>query len=255
MDAVNYKTIRVRLQEPTCFIQLYRPDGNNSINETMIAECREVLRLCEKAVTIVVIEGLPQSFCLGADLRDVQPVSSQSGGQDPQYLYELWQALALGPFVSVAYVRGRVSAGGVGFVAASDIVLADGTAVFALSELLFGLCPACVWPFLVRRVGFQRAQYLALTTQSISAEQAQNWGLVDMYDPQADRVLQRHLVRLKCLSKAAIRRYKEYVADVDDLIGRMKSNALRVSRGAFSDADNVRGIRRYVDKGLYPWER
>nr|WP_269820011.1 enoyl-CoA hydratase-related protein [Bacillus velezensis] len=42
---------------------------------------------------------------------------------------------------------GVANAGGIGFVAASDIVIADDTAVFSLSELLFGLFPAMVLPF------------------------------------------------------------------------------------------------------------
>jgi polyketide biosynthesis enoyl-CoA hydratase PksH len=250
---MNYQTIRVHCQEPVCFIQLHRPDKNNTINGVLIEECRSVLTACEEACKVVVLEGLKDSFCLGADLTEVS-ASAEGHEQDPQGLYELWRQLALGSYVSVAHVRGRVSAGGMGFVSAADIVIADDTARFGLSELLFGLCPACVWPFLVRRVGFQRAQYLALSTRSISAEQGLVWGLVDIHERQEGQALQREITRLKCLPKDAIRRYKRYMGEVDDLITRIKPIALRTSQAAFLDPDNVFRIRRYVEKGLYPWE-
>jgi len=62
----------------------------------------------------------------------------------------LWLRLATVRTVTISHVRGKANAGGIGFVAASDIVLADETAQFSLSELLFGLYPACVLPFLIR---------------------------------------------------------------------------------------------------------
>lgn len=81
--------------------------------------------------------------------------------------------------IIVAKVQGKVNAGGIGLVAGSDLVVADNEASFALSELLFGLLPAMVLPFLIQRVGLQRAKLLALTTQPIQAAEAQRWGLVD----------------------------------------------------------------------------
>jgi len=53
--------------------------------------------------------------------------------------------------VVIAKVEGKVNAGGVGLVAASDIVVAHTQATFGLSEALFGLLPACVMPFLIRK--------------------------------------------------------------------------------------------------------
>src|SRR5207248_3090020 len=129
-------------------------------------------------------------------------------------LYELWLQIATAPFVTVAHLRGKTNAGGVGFVAACDIALADATATFSLSELLFGVYPACVMPFLIRRIGFQRAHYLTLMTQPIAVEQAHRWGLVDAYETQSDGLLRKHLLRLRCLSKVAIRRYKGYMTEL-----------------------------------------
>ena len=161
------------------------------------------------------LSGSPEVFCLGADFKAIAGRTKNGYKDDgPGPMYDLWLRLATGPYVTISHVRGKANAGGVGFVAASDIVLADETAQFSLSELLFGLYPACVLPFLIRRIGFQKAHYLTLMTQPISAMQACEWGLVDVCEPQSNSLLQRHLQRLRRLSKTAIRRYKTYMNQI-----------------------------------------
>jgi 3-carboxymethyl-3-hydroxy-acyl-[acp] dehydratase len=152
-------------------------------------------------------------------------------------------------------VRGKANAGGIGFVAASDIVLADDTAQFSLSELLFGLYPACVLPFLVRRVGFQKANYLTLMTQPISAKLACEWGLVDALEPVSEVLLRRHLQRLRRLSKTAIRRYKTYVSRISVPLQDLRSAAVAANREILSDASNLQAITQYVEQGIFPWEK
>ncbi|MGZ8779003.1 MAG: enoyl-CoA hydratase-related protein, partial [Thermoanaerobaculia bacterium] len=131
---------------------------------------------------------------------------------------------------------------------------ADETAQFSLSELLFGLYPACVLPFLVRRIGFQKAHYLTLMTQPIQAKQACDWGLVDAVEPQSEALLRRHLQRLRRLSKPAIRRYKSYMSGVGMPVRDLRSAAIAGNLEVFTDAENLRAITRYVERGLFPWE-
>jgi polyketide biosynthesis enoyl-CoA hydratase PksH len=254
---MSYQTIRVRFQEPICFIQFHRPERNNTINAELIDECHQSLDQCEESITVVVLEGTPEMFCFGADFQGMfeEMGRGQSQEHDPAPMYDLWERLATGPFITIAHVRGKANAGGVGFVAASDIALADETAQFGLPELLFGLLPACVLPFLVRRVGFQKAHYLTLTTQPISAQQAHAWGLVDAYEKQSESLLRKHLLRLRRISKTSIRQYKKYLSESNDLIAQLKPLALATNREAFSDTRNLAGIARYVEKGLFPWEQ
>ncbi|MNK45059.1 putative polyketide biosynthesis enoyl-CoA hydratase PksH [compost metagenome] len=253
---MNYQTLQVRYQGPICFIRFHRPEANNTINDRFVQECLDILTICEDTANVVVLEGLPEVFCFGADFQELQEKWSSRPNEihDPEPLYRVWLKLALGPYVSVAHVRGKVNAGGIGFVAASDIVLADETAQFSLSEMLFGLYPACVLPFLTRRVGFQRAHYLTLTTQQISAPQAAAWGLVDAYEAQSDGLLRKHLLRLRRLSKTGITSYKAYAASLDDGLQSAKVQALNANKMMFSEPRNQEGIMRYVNTGKFPWE-
>jgi polyketide biosynthesis enoyl-CoA hydratase PksH len=254
---MSYKTLQVRFEEPVCFVKLYRPESANAINDVMVEEFHKVLELYEETMTVLVLEGLPDNFCTGADFQGIhaQMASGRRDGQDPEPLYELWLRLAAGSFVTISHVRGKANAGGVGFVAASDIVIADHTAQFSLSELLFGLFPACVLPFLIRRIGFQKANYLTLMTQPISSRQALDWGLVDALDENSGTLLRKHLLRLKCLSKTGISRYKKYINKLDQSLSMYKPLAVAANKELFSDPDNLERIYRYIEKGQLPWEK
>ena len=251
---MNYQTVKVRFEEKICFLQLHRPEANNTINGLLIEECNQVLTTCEESITILVLEGLPEVFCFGADFQGMA-TEQPNGENNPEPLYDLWSKLTTGPYVTMAHVRGKANAGGIGFVAASDIVLADQTAQFSLSELLFGLMPACVLPFLIRRIGFQKAHYMTIMTQPISVQQAHTWGLVDAYEDQSASLLRKHLLRLRCLSKTGISRYKRYMNELYDSLNKSKSAALAANREVFSDPRNLEGIVRYVETGQFPWEK
>ena len=251
----DFQTLRIRRQGPVCTIQMYRPDANNTINGELIAEMHQALDEAARLEhTIVVIEGLPEVFCFGADFGAVNERGAERIQQDPEPLYELWHKLAAGPYITVAQVRGKVNAGGVGFVAACDIVLADGSARFSLSELLFGLIPACVMPFLIRRVGYQKAHYLTTMTQPISAPQALAYGLVDAHEEQGDGLLRKHLLPLRRLSHKTIVRYKAFMNEVQPLSQAARNVALTTNRQVFSDPQNIAAIERYVTSGTFPWE-
>jgi polyketide biosynthesis enoyl-CoA hydratase PksH len=237
----------------------------------MVVELSEVLNRLDESVTVLVLEGLADVFCFGADFAALREASLADTGTDaaaariasrersvaldPERLYDLWTRLVTGPFIVVSHVRGKATAGGVGFVAGSDIVIADETALFSLSELLFGLMPACVVPFLVRRIGFQRLHYMTLTTQPVGVAQAAAWGLVDAYEADSVSLLRTHLLRLRRVSRTGIARYKRFFAALGGSIEDDRAKALAANRQVFSDPENLAGIVRYVETGAFPWER
>ncbi|MFF2651023.1 enoyl-CoA hydratase/isomerase [Streptomyces sp. NPDC058045] len=256
--------ILVRHQGQVCRVRFNRPEAQNAINDAVIHELHTLFDACEKdGTTVVVLEGDEEAFCVGADFTSFTAPEPDPGATpvdtpaeyDPSPLYDLWLRMATGPWITLSHVRGQVNAGGVGFVAASDIVIADTTATFGLSELLFGLYPAMVLPFLVRRVGFQRANYLTLTTRAVDARQATEWGLVDRSAERSGPLLAQHLGRLSKLSGDGIARYKRFVSAEIAPLGRHREAAIAANREIFSDAANLRRITEFVEHGIHPWER
>jgi polyketide biosynthesis enoyl-CoA hydratase PksH len=250
---MSFRTLKVRIEPPVYVIRIDRPDAGNSINRALVEEFSRALNECEAdSIHVVVVEGSADVFCAGADFADY--AVDESNAVDPQALYDVWERVASGPFISVAHVQGKATAGGVGFAAACDVVLASRSAQFSLTELLFGLYPACVLPFLSRRVGFQRAHYMTLTTKPVSAEQALQWGLADECDADSDALLRKLLLRLRRLPKAGIRNYKAYAVSLNPIIAQSRPGAVEANRELFADPVNRAAVRRFVESGLFPWE-
>jgi polyketide biosynthesis enoyl-CoA hydratase PksH len=251
----QYRTIRTRIESSVLFLQLYRPEARNAINSVLVEECNTALDKHLETINVVVLEGLPEVFSVGADFEEVlEKPARQGAAPSAEALYNLWSRLSDGPYVSVAHVRGKTTAGGVGFVAACDVVFGDLTAQFTMSEMLFGLYPACVLPFLARRIGLQKASFMTLTTQTVAVEIARAWGLVDACDRDSDRLMARYLARMKLLKRDTIRRYKDYARTVVGDPALCKQRALAENSAMFVDSENVASIFRYVELGLMPWE-
>lgn len=254
----EYSTILVRTDGVLGFIRFNRPEAGNTINAQLVADCMAALDALEQSASVIVLEGDAQVFCNGADFNAVvaqNEDASRDPAHDPAATYDLWTRLANGPFISVASVAGRANAGGVGFAAACNIVVAGPRAEFSLSEMLFGLLPACVMPFLVRRTGMQRAQYMTLMTRGFNAAQALQWGLVDACDGEDGLVLRKHLARLRCLGKPAIAQYKRYVAALEPSLAASRTLALATNRDVFSDQRNLDAIAHFVTSGHFQRER
>ncbi|MFH9613912.1 enoyl-CoA hydratase/isomerase [Streptomyces pratensis] len=258
LNPAGYDTVKVRFENEICFLQLHRPEAGNTINTRLVEECADVVRFAEEHAKVLVLEGLPEVFCWGADFGEIAAGEGDGGtadeGSPATALYDLWLSLAFGSFVSVAHVRGKVNAGGLGFVAACDIVVCADTVTFSLSELLFGLMPACVLPFLIRKVGLAKSNFITLMTQPFTAQQAVEWQLVDSSAENSDNLLRRHLLRLRYLPKTGVTRYKKYLRNLDDILLASRDKAVAANKEVFSDEENLRKIERYVKTGQFPWE-
>jgi len=161
-----------------------RPARRNAIGggmgEALDAALAELAR--DRAARVVVLRGAGGHFCAGLDLAEVAegtPEERLAAGHARNAAYGArLHALAALPQVVVAAVEGAAHAGGLGFVAAADIALADGTARFAAPEVRRGLVPAQILPWLVRRMGRAAAARLVLEGDVIGAEEAARAGLV-----------------------------------------------------------------------------
>jgi polyketide biosynthesis enoyl-CoA hydratase PksH len=141
-----------------------------------------------------------------------------------------------------------------GFVAACDLALADSDAEFALSELLFGLMPACVLPFLIKRIGRQKAHSMTLMTSSINVHEAHRIGLVDAFAEDSNDLLRKWLLRLTRLEKSAVYRYKKYMARLDASLSESRPLALEANKEVLSDPQILNNISRFLSSGKFPWE-
>jgi methylglutaconyl-CoA hydratase/polyketide biosynthesis enoyl-CoA hydratase PksH len=106
--------------------------------------------------------------------------------------------------------------GGAGLTAACDLVLCSREATFSLPEVMVGMIPALIAPFLLRRMSLARVRYLALSSRRIGAEEAREYGLVDQVATEGmQKALEAQLQRLFCSAPAALSQVKEYFDRLD----------------------------------------
>ena len=80
-------------------------------------------------------------------------------------------------------------------------------------------------------------------------------GAGDASEPKSELLVRRHLQRLRRLSKTAIRGYKAYMSRISAPLQDLKSLAVSANQEMFSDPGNLQSITRYVEQGLFPWEK
>ena len=251
-----YKTIKVYEQHSAAVIQIYRPEAENSINTQLLKEIRVVLDILESddTVKVIILEGLPDSFCTGMDLNEIKD-AQQTDRCDSEAYYEILKHFSFCSKIIISKIAGKVNAGGIGLIAASDIVLADEKAVFSLSEALFGLLPACVLPFLIRRIGYQKSLYLSITTQSISALRAYELGLVDEVSADLNENLRRNLLRLNRLDVDTIKSLKDFMARLWIIDEQTQKLAVGKIDSLIKSEKVQMNVRNFLERGVNPWNR
>lgn len=155
------------------------------MNSIMRDEFMDALEKVEKdhAARALLITGSGKAFCAGQDLNerrrapeDPPPDLSKALLEDYNPIVRKIRGLAI---PVIAGVNGVAAGAGANLAFACDIVIASKNAKFIQSFSNIGLVPDCggTWS-LARKIGQSRAVAWAMTGDSISAEQAQAWGLV-----------------------------------------------------------------------------
>jgi 2-(1,2-epoxy-1,2-dihydrophenyl)acetyl-CoA isomerase len=179
---MDYKTIDFKLDEGIARITLNRPDRLNSFTTDMHQELRSALADAA-AARVVVITGAGRAFCAGQDLNE-RAVASDGHPVDLGQTVEtgwnpLIKLLASMPQPTIAQVNGVAAGAGANIALACDIVVAGRSAKFIQSFAAIGLIPDSGGSWILPRlVGQARAMGLALTGEPLSAEKAEEWGLI-----------------------------------------------------------------------------
>lgn len=171
-------------------LSIDRPEAANAFDAAVItALTKGLLAVTEQAksqpgsVRALVLRGQGKHFSAGADLnwmRAAAKLSYADNLRDAGTLTTLFESLANLPIPSLALVQGSAFGGAVGLAAAADIVIAEKTAKFALSEVRLGLLPAVILPYLARRLTPQSLRRLALSGRVFTADEAMAAGLVSV---------------------------------------------------------------------------
>ena len=192
----DFSTLRIDkdTQQPRIArLLLNRPERLNAITDAMPGEIRAAVdwAVADDEVHVIVVEGAGKGFCGGYDLTQFgegeidHPCQQERHPWDPMddYAYmkrntEDFMALWRSPKPTIAKVHGAAVAGG------SDIALCCDLLVMA-ADARIGYMPTRVWgcpttAMWTHRLGPTRAKQMMFTGDTLSGQQAADWGLANL---------------------------------------------------------------------------
>jgi methylglutaconyl-CoA hydratase len=176
-------TLDITRNGPVATIWMNRPEVHNAFDETLIADLTAACRAldADDSVRVVVLAGRGKSFSAGADLAWMKRAAGYTVEEnlaDAGALAAMLRTLADMKKPTVARVQGAALGGGTGLTAACDIAIASSAAVFATSEVKFGIIPSAISPYVLRAIGPRQALRYFQSAERFDAARARELGLV-----------------------------------------------------------------------------
>lgn len=166
-------------------LTLNQPKTLNAFDAAQIAAFNDAVEraVATTGLRVIVIAGTGSVFCSGADINYLQWAGGLPPDEnlaDARKYAAIGEALRAAPVPVVGRVQGGAYGGGLSLAAACDIVLAEETAKFAITEARYGLTPSLMVPFLIGRIGQRGCRRWCLTGEVLTAERARGIGLADI---------------------------------------------------------------------------
>ncbi|MFO7277205.1 MAG: 2-(1,2-epoxy-1,2-dihydrophenyl)acetyl-CoA isomerase PaaG [Pseudomonadota bacterium] len=182
---MDYRTILFGRESGIARLTLNRPERLNSFTVQMHEEVRDALTRVrnDPEARVLVLTGAGRGFCAGQDLGDRAVAPGGEGIDLGESIEKYYKPLVLAlqdlPMPVIAAVNGVAAGAGANIALACDLVIAARSASFVQAFAKLGLVPDSggTW-FLPRLVGTARALGLALLGEKLTAEQAEQWGLI-----------------------------------------------------------------------------
>jgi methylglutaconyl-CoA hydratase len=155
-------------------ITLNSPANRNALSQQLLADLHAALDIAERDnARVVVLTHAAPVFCAGADLKE-----RSTGVVDSTSFVRAIDRLGTISAPVIAAVDGPVRAGGIGLMAACDLVVVNPTITFAFTEVRIGVAPAIITAPILRRCGWSKLAAAYLTGEMFDAEKALDVGLV-----------------------------------------------------------------------------
>jgi enoyl-CoA hydratase/carnithine racemase len=246
-DAVGVRhagaAVWVTLDRPP--LNLFEPGIIRALRETFEALARD------PAVRVAVLTGGGRAFTAGMDVKVMQDLDVVTAKALITSLHEAIAAVHAAPFPVVAGIHGGCLGAGFELALACDLRVAASGAVFGLPEVRVGVPSVIEAALLPGMVGSARAAELLFLGETIPAERAMEWGLLNaVVAPDGlQAALETMVARILACGPSAVRMQKE-------LVRRWRSTDLAsaVTYGinafalSFTDGEPREGMRAFLEK-------
>lgn len=173
--------VRLEIKNEIAFIEMNDPKALNALSSEMASGLDNAVKTVKNDLEVraVILTGAGRAFCAGGNIKGFPTDSSPAATRS--YMHRtigFVRDLAQMEKPVIAAVNGFAVGAGFSLALACDFVIATPSAQFSLGFHKIGLIPDLgALYYLPRVVGMARAKELALTSRTLTAEEAINYGI------------------------------------------------------------------------------
>ena len=202
-------------------LTLNRPEFHNAVSLEMIRDMRKIIAELNSnpELRAVILTGAGKTFCAGMDLHWMQKISTQNRANrisEATELSEMLNELDQLNKPLIGKINGHSFGGAIGLISCCDFAVASEDSEFSLTEVLLGLLPATISPFVIRRIGASNARRIMLNAHRFSAQEAVSIGLIakSVSSQSLEEEIEREIKELRRCSPEAVSSTKLLISKV-----------------------------------------
>jgi enoyl-CoA hydratase len=176
---MDYTTVLTSISNRVGVVQINRPQQMNALNATVMEELALALEEFDRndEVGCLIVTGNQRAFAAGADIKEMADASAIDMLKRDNIAR--WDRIKKLKKPIVAAVSGFCLGGGCELAMGCDLILASESAQFGQPEINLGVMPgAGGTQRLTRAIGKSKAMDMVLTGRYMSAQEAEQCGLV-----------------------------------------------------------------------------
>jgi enoyl-CoA hydratase/carnithine racemase len=244
------------VSEGVATLTINRPEKRNAMTFALLGDFISMVAAAgeDPDAKVLIITGVPGSFCAGTDLSDLSTIpGKQRGLRGTAEEKDKWWPIVECPIPVIAAIDGPAFGMGAEFTSQCDIRLCGESARFSWNFSHRGLVPdtgAGSW-LLPRLIGIQRAMKLLYTGDVLSAQDALDIGYIDELVPSIELQERAHALasRIAKNSPFSQRRIKSLV--YNGLGGDVNEHMTRHTQAmaeCFASDDHQEGVASFLER-------
>ncbi len=249
---MEYQNILLSREFQVGIVQLNRPKVLNALNAALMVELVDALETLDRDENIrcLILTGDEKAFAAGADIREMAEAGPIEMLQRNRIA--LWDKISRIGKPIIAAVSGFALGGGCELALMCDLIVASETAKFGQPEINIGVIPgAGGTQRLARTLGKSKTMELILTGRMMSAQEAEQGGLVNRVVPTgsvleearklAQEICQRPPIAVKLAKESILKAFESFLEE--GLSFERKCFYL-----LFGSEDQKEGMRAFLEK-------
>jgi enoyl-CoA hydratase len=242
--------VRTGIDDGVATITLDSQHNRNALSRQLLAELHDGIDLAEQqSARVIVLRHEGPAFCAGADLKERSDTPADSSP-----FVRVLERLMDTDRPTIAAVDGAVRAGGIGLMAACDLVVAHEQTTFALTEVRIGVAAAIISVPILRRVPASKIATAMLTGERFDAAEARSMGLVTHVAGDVPATVAELCEGIRAGAPRAVAETKRLLRTVptmgrDDAFDAMQALSDELFRGP----DAAIGMQAFAEKRTPKW--